>query len=255
VVIGRGLKQPKLPRGRLDAFRQVALVVVAYALYRLVRGQVAGDAGAALARGRELVSLERELGLFFEPALQAWALSHPWLMHLASLTYLKSHFVITTGFIIWVYLARNAAYPRVRNAFMAAMAFGLAGYYALPTAPPRLLPELAMSDTVAELVGPAAVDGVQALYNPWAALPSMHVAFALLVAAPALTLVRARLWRALWVAYPPAVTFVVVITGNHYWLDAALGVVVAAVAATLAYGVPAGLGARRGQWQGAGATA
>jgi hypothetical protein len=230
-------------------------VVVAYGLYRVVRGEVAGDPGAALARGRDLVSVERELGLFFEPGLQSWAIGHPWLMHAASLAYLKSHFVITTAFVVWLYLARNGAYYRVRDAFLVAMTLGLACYAALPTAPPRLLPELGVTDTVAELVGPAAVDGVQALYNPWAALPSMHVAFALLVAVPAVILVRAPAWRLLWMAYPPAVTLVVVVTGNHYWLDAALGVVVAACAATVAYGPPGRVGERRRSWHGAEAAA
>jgi membrane-associated phospholipid phosphatase len=69
------------------------------------------------------------------------------------------------------------------------------------------------------------------LYNPFAAVPSMHVAFALMIAVPAFFLVRNRVLRALWAVYPVIVTFVVVVTANHYWVDALLGAMVAAVSA------------------------
>ena len=105
---------------------------------------------------------------------------------------------------------------------------------AFPTAPPRYLPEWGFTDTVAGFVGESAENTAGLLYNPFAAVPSMHVAFALMIAIPAFFLVRNRVLRGLWAAYPAVVTFVVIVTANHYWLDAALGAMVAAVSACAA---------------------
>jgi membrane-associated phospholipid phosphatase len=115
--------------------------------------------------------------------------------------------------------------------FMVAMGLALVGYTVFPTAPPRFLPEWGFTDTVANFVGEAAENSANVLYNPFAAVPSMHVAFALMISIPAFMLVRNRVLKALWLVYPLVVTFVVMVTANHYWLDAALGALVAAVSA------------------------
>ena len=223
-----------LPNGWLDAIRQLALFAGAYYLYRIVRGIVDGQAGLAFENARNLVDAERTLGLFFEPGLQAWAEGTDWIITLSSWMYVNSHFVITTTFLIWLYIARNHAFYFVRNMFMVAMGLALLGYMAYPTAPPRFMPEWGFSDSVAEFVGEKADQSANVLYNPFAAVPSMHVAFALMIAVPAMMLVRRPLVKLLWGFYPLLVTFVVVATGNHFWMDAALGVVVAIVSASAA---------------------
>jgi membrane-associated phospholipid phosphatase len=220
-----------LPNGWLDAIRQLALFAGAYYLYRIVRGFVDGQAGLAFENARTLVDIERSLGLFFEPGLQAWARGEEWLLTAANWMYVNSHFVVTTTFLIWLYIARNHAFYYVRNMFMVAMGFALVGYTAYPTAPPRFLPEWGFTDTVAAWVGEGAENSANVLYNPFAAVPSMHVAFALMIAVPAFALVRHRALKALWAVYPAIVTFVVVVTANHFWLDAALGALVAAASA------------------------
>jgi hypothetical protein len=225
----------RLPSGPLDVARQLLLFGGAYYVYRIVRGVVDGHPAIAFEHARMLVSLERGLGLFFEPGLQSWASAQVgWLVTAANWMYVNSHFVITTTFLIWLYLARNHAYYFVRNMFMIAMGIALVGYVAFPTAPPRFMPEWGFTDTVSGFVGPAAERGAAVLYNPYAAIPSMHVAFALMVAIPARMLVSNRVLRALWAVYPLVVTFVVVVTANHFWIDAALGAMVAAVAAVAA---------------------
>ena len=108
----------------------------------------------------------------------------------ANWMYVNSHFVVTTTFLIWLYIARNHAYYYVRNMFMIAMGLALVGYMAYPTAPPRYLPEWGFTDTVAAFVGEAAEQSANVLYNPFAAVPSMHVAFALMIAIPAIKLVK-----------------------------------------------------------------
>ncbi len=220
-----------LPSGWLDAIRQLALFAGAYYAYRLVRGFVDGKATLAFENARALVDAERALGLFFEPGLQAWAKGEDWLLTSANWMYVNSHFVVTTTFLIWLYLFRNHAYYFVRNMFMVAMGLALVGYMAFPTAPPRFLPEWGFTDTVANFVGETAENSANVLYNPFAAVPSMHVAFALMIAIPAIYLVRTRVLKVLWAFYPVVVTFVVMVTANHFWLDAALGALVAAVSA------------------------
>ena len=130
-----------LPNGWIDAIRQLGLFAGAYYLYRIVRGLVDGQTGLAFENARTLVDAERSLGLFFEPGLQAWAKSQEWLLLFANWMYVNSHFVVTTTFLIWLYLARNYAFYFVRNMFMVAMGLALVGYLVYPTAPPRFLPE------------------------------------------------------------------------------------------------------------------
>jgi hypothetical protein len=96
------------------------------------------------------------------------------------------------------------------------------------------MPEWGFADTVTEAVGQASANNANLLYNPYAAVPSMHVAFALMVGIPAFKIVQHRALKALWAVYPLLVTFVVLVTANHWWLDAALGAAVAAVSALAA---------------------
>jgi membrane-associated phospholipid phosphatase len=120
---------------------------------------------------------------------------------------------------------------------MVAMAIALVLYAAYPTAPPRFMPEWGFSDSVAEFTGiTASGSSADALYNPFAAVPSMHVAFALMLGLPMAAMARRTVVKALWWAYPLLVTFVVVATGNHWWFDAAAGAAVAAVSALAAVG-------------------
>lgn len=224
-----------LPRGAPDALRQLALFASVYYLYNLVRGMVNSDVAAAYQNARTLVDAERAVGLFFEPALQTWALGHAWVADAASWVYVNSHFTVTTAFLVWLYLRRREAFCYVRNMFMVAMGIALVGYMAFPTAPPRFLPEWGFTDTVVNLVGEEAARGAEVLYNPFAAVPSMHVAFALMVAVSAVILVRSRPLKLVWALYPVLVTFVVMVTGNHFWLDAVFGAMVAAAAAYAAH--------------------
>jgi hypothetical protein len=244
-----------LPNGWLDAIRQLALFAGAYYLYRIVRGIVDGQAVLAFENARNLVDAERTLGLFFEPGLQAWAEGQEWLLTFANWMYVNSHFVITTTFLIWLYIARNHAYYFVRNMFLVAMGLALVGYMAYPTAPPRFMPEWGFSDSVAEFVGEKADQSANVLYNPFAAVPSMHVAFALMIAIPAIFLVKNRALKILWGLYPLVVTFVVMVTANHFWLDAALGALVAAVSAYAASAAFARARPEAWAWRNAGAKA
>jgi hypothetical protein len=226
-----------LPRGWWDLAWQIVLFCGAYWLYRVVRGFTDGRAAEAFDHAQRIVDLERGLGLFFEPAVNAWAESTEWIGDAASWMYVNSHFTITTVTLAFIYLRRNPSFYFIRNMFMVAMLLALVGYATFPTAPPRFLPELGFTDSVADFTGVhVSEDGSNALFNPFAAVPSMHVAFALMLATSMARIARRRAVQALWCVYPLVVSFVVVATANHWWFDAFAGAVVAAVSAVAAVG-------------------
>jgi membrane-associated phospholipid phosphatase len=252
----RTLSSRALPRGWPDLLRQVILFCGAYWLYRIVRGLVDGRTAAAFDNARELVAFEQGLHAFFEPQVQAFAEAHHLIIDFASWTYVNSHFVITTLTLAWIYLRRNERFYFVRNMFMVAMGIALILYVAFPTAPPRFLPELGFTDSVAEFTGVKPESGSESLlFNAYAAVPSMHVCFALMLGLPMARMVRRRWAAVLWRLYPIVIAWVVIATANHWWTDAVLGALTAAIAAAAAAGVFARLRPHAWAWDRATATA
>jgi hypothetical protein len=153
----------------------------------------------------------------------------PGLAVLLDVAYLTLHLAVTAAVLLWLHQRRPTAFPFVRTTLLVASALGLVGFLAYPTAPPRLA-GIGIADTVSN--GHVNLnDGlVSSLYNPYAAVPSMHIGYALIVATSLLRYGRGRLVRALGTLYPAFVLLVVVATGNHFFLDAAGGALVAALA-------------------------
>jgi hypothetical protein len=226
----------RLPRGWGDLLRQFAFFFVAYQGYQLVRGIADGRDAVAIGNGLQVIHLERSLGTFFEPGFQQAFISQQWLIEIANWMYFNTHFLVTITFLAWLYLFRNESFNFVRNMFMVAMGLALVGYALFPTAPPRMFPEVGFTDTIAtftDMNQDSAVASV--LVNPYAAVPSMHIAFSLMIAVCAASLVRGVWARAVWSAYPLLVFFVIVVTANHFWFDAAAGAAVACLAAVSAH--------------------
>jgi PAP2 superfamily len=222
-----------LPNGPIDVLRQILLFCGAYWLYRLVRGLVYDQSALAFSHANEVVHLERVTHTFIEPAVQRWATGAGPLEDFTSWMYINSHFVITTVALAAIYLFRNEHFYFVRNMFMVAMFLALVGYVVYPTAPPRLLPQLGFTDSVANYTG-VSEQSVNALFNPYAAVPSMHVCFSLMLSIPMIRMTK-HLWiKALWACYPPLITFVVISTGNHWVFDAVTGALVAGISALAA---------------------
>ncbi len=234
VARARLLQARLLPHGWLDVLRQVTLFGAAYLAYRIVRGAVAADANTAFQHALQVISLERTLHVFVEPSIQAWASGSHFLMVLSSYLYVNAQTTVTVAALVYLYLRHNRNFYFVRNMFMVAMAIALLGYIVFPTAPPRFLPEWGFSDSVANLTGvhvSHSSAAMTALVNPYAAVPSMHVAFALMIGWPLARLVRWRLVRVMWLLYPFLMAFVIVVTANHFIIDAALGAFTAAASA------------------------
>ena len=239
-----------LPKGWPDALFQIGLFALADLVYETVRGVAENNTAAAFDNARQIVSFEKGLGLFFEQGLQAWAMGSRFLIDFTNFMYVNSHFVITTAALVWLYLRHNDRFYFVRNMFMVAMGLALVGYLVMPTAPPRFLPELGFVDTIAYYADVHHDSGfVTLFFNPYAAVPSMHVAFSLMLAGSAIGIVRHRFVKALWALYPPLIAFVVIVTGNHWWFDAAVGACVAAAAALVASTVLARARPQSWAWQ------
>jgi hypothetical protein len=220
-----------LPRGWADLGRQLALFAFVDIAYEASRVLATGDRATAFDHSGAIVSAERSLGLFHELALQRFALDHPTVMSVANWTYFNCQFTISFGFLFWVYLRRNEHFATVRNLIVGANLLGLAGYVLYPAAPPRMLGGLGFIDTLNQTSVNHNSGVISALSNPYGAMPSLHTAYALIVGASAVLLVRARPLRVLWAFYPALVVFSIVATANHFFLDAAGGAAVAAVSA------------------------
>jgi hypothetical protein len=233
----RLLQARVLPNGWLDVLRQLLLCVGAYLLYSLVRGLVEGRATAAFQHARELIQFERTMHFFVEPSVQAWAMGSHFVMDVSSWLYLNAQTSITIGGLVYLYTRHNSSFYFVRNMFAVALLIALVAYAVFPTAPPRFLPEWGFVDTVSD-VTPVSVShtssSMTALFNPYAAVPSMHVAFALMIGWTLAKLARAWIVRAVWGVYPLLITFAVIATANHFVLDAVLGALTTAVAALAA---------------------
>jgi hypothetical protein len=228
-----------LPHGWKDVFRQILLCVLAYTLYALVRGLVTGgNLYKPFGDAMRIIDFERAIHIFVEPSINTWVNNTHWLMDIADWTYLNGHFFVTLGVLVFIYLRRNSSFYFVRNTLIVAMAIALVGYWLYPTAPPRLMPEWGFTDTVSQLVtgGSGWSDNTPAgaFVNAYAAVPSMHVCFALIIGLSMSLLVRRRWARIAWRLYPLLVTFVVVATANHFFIDVFLGALTAAAGALIA---------------------
>jgi PAP2 superfamily len=228
-----------LPHGWTDLLRQIALFVGAFLLYDLVRGLVAdGNPYKPFGDAMKIIDLERTLHIFVEPSVQAWAGNKHVLMDALDWTYLNGHFFITLAALVFMYLRRNDSFYFVRNTFMIAMGIALVGYWLYPTAPPRLMPEWGFTDSISQFVtgGTGFVDdgAGKAFLNLYAAVPSMHVCFAVMIGWPMARLVSRRAAKVAWCLYPLLVTFVVVATANHFLTDVFLGILTAGISAMLA---------------------
>ena len=212
---------------------EAVVVLALYGLYELTRGLVVGDADVASAHANRLVAVERSLHLLFEANVQRAVHALPGLTGLLGVAYLTLHLAVTAGVLLWLHRRRPAAFPFVRTTLLLASGLALVGFLVYPTAPPRLA-GIGIADTVSNGHVDLNRGLVSSLYNPYAAVPSMHVGYALIVGASLLLYARRPLARALGALYPPFVLLVVVATGNHFFFDAAAGAVVAVVAAAAA---------------------
>ncbi|MEU4793758.1 phosphatase PAP2 family protein [Micromonospora tulbaghiae] len=214
---------PRLAAWRRAA-RELALVAVLFLVYKAGRQVVADHADLALANGEWIWRLERLLRLPDEAAVQAPLLSHEVPVRLVNSYYAYVHFPATVFCLVWLWLRRPAHYVRLRRALAALTAVALVLHVCVPLAPPRLTALTGLVDTGTRfgpsVYGPPDTDQ---LSNQYAAMPSLHVGWALAIALALMAVTAGRL-RWLWLLHPLVTALVVVVTGNHYWLDGVVAV-------------------------------
>ncbi len=228
-----------LPRGYLDFARQLLIWFGFLFAYQIARGVADRDPSRAFANGWRVIDLEQRLAGLGELTLQGWTQSSRFLEALVSWTYWNSEFTVVGLALLFVYLRRHEAFTRFRNTILFANALGLIGYVLLPTAPPRMFPSIGFGDTLAEFGGLNHGSGlIELASNPYAAMPSLHAADALIVGLVLFSVCRHWWSKAIWAIWPLWVWFTVMATGNHFWLDVLAGVVLAAVALAVVYRAP-----------------
>src|SRR4051794_18706725 len=188
---------------------EATAILVLYALYEASRGLVAGDPTAATKHAHAIVSLERSLHVFVEHSIQRGAQALPGLVSVLGILYLTLHLTVTAGYLLWLHRRRPSAFPLVRTTLMIASVLAVIGYLAFPTAPPRLA-GLGIADTISSGHVDLNHGLVSALYNPFAAVPSMHIGYAVIVGASLVLHGRRRSLRVLGVLYPALVLLIIV---------------------------------------------
>jgi hypothetical protein len=179
-----------------------------------------------LHNGRSILSLEKTLHVDFERTLNhAWTSHGRGLIVFGNLYYDLMHFVVPVGALLWVYFYRHEAYRRLRTPLLIVSLAAMAVFWLWPTAPPRLLPELGIYDTIARVhtLGGGGSHGMTASENPYGALPSLHIAWATWAAYAVWSTTRSVLWRFLLALNVAVMAFMVIATGNHWVTDVVAG--------------------------------
>jgi hypothetical protein len=230
------------PRPRPHWWTELPLILVVYAAYSAGRLLARGDVPGAVDHGLAILRIEKFLHLNAEHPLNRLFTREPWLGVPADFWYASLHYVVTPALLVWVFRARPAHYRAARTWLMTSTFLGLIGFTLLPTCPPRLLsPAHGFVDTMAQYSSygwwggqASAPRGLGGMTNQYAAMPSLHVGWALWCGVMLWRHGGTRTAKAAGVAYPLLTALVVMGTANHYLLDAVAGVAVMSAGLLLA---------------------
>lgn len=201
--------------------QEFVLLGALLALYLFLRYSMKGSISDAVGNAHRVVEVERAFGVFSESNLQALALRSHDVIRFLNGYYLYAHFTVAALFFAWMLIRHPSDYPSCRRILIVMTAIGLAIHAIYPLAPPRMLADMGFIDT-GRLFGMSPYgDTSEGLANQFAAMPSLHFGWALLVAWGAAKFSRSP-WRRLLVLHPVLTLAAIIITANHYWLDAAV---------------------------------
>ncbi|MFI9155855.1 phosphatase PAP2 family protein [Streptomyces sp. NPDC053367] len=222
--------EPPEERARPPLLRELLLVAGLFLVYKLGRQLATGHTEAAFRNAHRVWDLERAAWLPGEGSVQSLLLHGDSLVHAANVYYATVHFPATAAFLVWLYLRRPAHYVWARRVLAALTAAALALHLAFPLAPPRMLAATGLVDT-GRVYGPSVYGPPRTdhLSNQFAAMPSLHFGWALMLAIGLIVATRSRR-RWLWLAHPLLTLLVIVGTANHYWLDAVVAAALLALA-------------------------
>ena len=231
-----------VPAARLRWWREVAIVAAFYGTYTAVRnlfGSATVSPERALEHARQMIEVERAIGLFHEETVQHWFLGWSWFMWFWNVFYGTFHFVVTIAALLFLFNRVPDRYRLWRNTLAATTAFALVGFSLYPLMPPRLLSVCGeyggctssnFVDTLERFGGLWSFDSgtMQSISNQYAAMPSLHFAWATWCWLSLRPFIQRRSVRLALGAYPWLTLFAIVVTANHFWIDAAGGLVVLA---------------------------
>jgi len=228
MVTADAVVRPVHRRAGLAVVREAVLVLAGVLAYFGVRGATEGGYAAAQANARLLVDLERDIGLYVEPALQRTVLDHEWLVTLMNWVYIWGHWPVIAAVLTWLAVRHPARFRLTRNAMFVSGAIGVVLFVLFPVAPPRLA-GLGFVDTIVEQSSSYRVLQPPAFVNQYAAMPSLHVGWDLIIGLAIVAAASRRIVRLAGAVLPVLMVGAVVLTANHYVVDAIAGAVIALV--------------------------
>jgi hypothetical protein len=202
---------------------EAAIMISAYIAYEVVRRLVVTDSHEAFGHAINIIRLEQNLGIFFEPNLQRLVVDHHWLVTLFNWVYVWGYLPVIGAAALYLYIRHHEFYTRYRNAFLLSGAIGLIVFALLPVAPPRMFPEFGFVDTVRDNSAIYGQFEGSDLVNEFAAVPSFHFGWILLVSLAIFQTNKHILVRAAAVVLPVLMLLSIVLTANHYMIDAVIG--------------------------------
>jgi len=206
---------------------EIALVALGFLCYFLVRGSVVDRTGEALANARWIIEAQKSAGLLFEPTLNSWALAEPWRVNFFNFVYFWMDFPLIVAVGLLLFCVRRFHYTLLRDALLISGAFALVVYVSFPVAPPRYLPEWGFVDTLDQFAHLSyQAQSMQPFVNPFAAVPSLHVGWAVVLTV--VLFMASQNWaiRSAAVFVTVAQTVAVIATANHYFFDALIGTII-----------------------------
>ena len=229
--------RPPTPSRAGAAAREGLVVALAALAYATARAVTERDTHEAVENGRHILNLEQALHLDWESGLQGQALAHGWLTTLANWTYIWGFWPSLIGAAVFLYAHHRDDYVRLRNAVFISGLIGFVVFALMPVAPPRLV-DPRVVDTIHASAGWYRTILPPRFIDEYAAMPSLHVGWSVLVGLAVARALGGRAAYALGLLFPTAMALAVVVTANHYVLDVLVGVTVALVALALATRLP-----------------
>ena len=205
---------------------ELIVATIGYVVYSLSTGAAYGHEALAFRNAGRLIDLERWLGILHERQLQRLILTHRWLVQGFNAIYIWGHLPLIIVVIVWLFAFHRRRYRIFRNALLISGGIALIVFYFVPVAPPRLIPGLRIQDTAALISPVYNTVEPKVFFNPYAAVPSMHIAWDLLLGIALVWCSRRLLLRSFGAILPVGMLIAVVMTGNHYILDGIAGAIV-----------------------------
>ena len=205
---------------------EIACILAFYSLYSFVRNSVSTSTSVARAHAIDVVKFEKLMGLYHEQGWNSWASSMKWFAVGCNYFYGTFHFWVTPAVGVFLYRKRPSEYARWRNTLAVTTALALVGFWSYQLMPPRLLPaNYHFIDTVAHFGTPWnwKSTAVNKFSNQYAAMPSLHCAWAMWCACALTPQLQRRSSKILMMMYPAITVSVVAFTANHYFVDAIAG--------------------------------